>query len=124
MNRIGLMIAAAMLGTTGVAPAGIALHQFTSRRSSPQALPPDAATQNLAANCWIAVGGSSASACNTGAGSASASGLPGLSDLDKATGLVDASDLVTTAKGLADQTAGQATGQATALAGTAGTTAA
>src|SRR5690349_15261295 len=102
MKRIGLAIAAAMLGTTGVASAAIAVTQFTSSSSSSShSVALDAKTEKLAANCWVAVGGSSASSCNTGAAAASVSGLPGLTDLDKATGLVDASDLIATAQGVA-----------------------
>ena len=89
----------------------------TSTSSSSQSVALDAKTEKLAANCWVAVGGSSASACNTGAGGASASGLPGLSALDKATGLVDAGSLVANAKDVAAQAAGQATGLATAANG-------
>src|SRR5689334_5229110 len=119
MKRIGLAIAAALLGTTSVASAGIALVQFTSSNSSSsQSASLDAQTEKLAANCWVAVGGSSASSCNTGGASAAASGLPGLSALDKATGLVDAGPLVATAHEVAAGVAGKATGLAASAAGT------
>ena len=48
MKRIGLVIAAAMLGTTGVASAGIAVVQFTSSNSnSSQSAALDANTEKL-----------------------------------------------------------------------------
>src|SRR5204863_500008 len=112
MKRIGLAIAATMLGTTGVASAAMAVHQYTSTSSSSQSVALDAKTEKLAANCWVAVGGSSASACNTGLAGATAS-LPGLSALDQVTGLVDAGALVSTAKDVAAQAAGTATGAVT-----------
>ncbi len=104
MKRIGLVIAAGMLGTTGVASAGIAVNQFTS--ASSQSVGLSAVTKQLAANCWVATGAPAAANCNT---SASAAGLPGLDDV---TGLVNAGSLVQTAKGLADQAVATAAGAA------------
>ena len=110
MKRIGLVVAAAMLGTTGVASAGIAVHQFTSSDGS-QSVSLDAKTEQLAANCWVATGAGNAAECKT---SAAAPGLPGL---DSVTGLVDAQGLVHTAQGVAGQAvaaAGDAAAQAAA----------
>src|SRR5687767_11199032 len=110
MKRIGLAIAAAVLGTTGLASAGIAVHQF-SVASDTESAALDAKTGNLAANCWVATGAGKASGCNTAVSNPSLPGLPGL---DSVTGLVDAEGLIDTAKGIA----GEAAGAATAAAGT------
>ncbi|MDQ1566101.1 MAG: hypothetical protein QOF96_981, partial [Actinomycetota bacterium] len=118
MKRIGLAIAAAMLGTTGVASAGIAVHQFTLTSNDSQSAALDAKTENLASNCWVATGAGKASGCNTAAslpGVSGLPGLPGLSDLDSVTGLVNAQGLVDTAKGIAGQVAGAATSAAGAV---------
>jgi hypothetical protein len=119
MKRIGLVVAAAMLGTTGVASAGIAVHQFSlSSSNGSQNVALDAATENLAANCWVATGAGSAANCNT---SASTGGLPGLpSSLDQVTGLVNADSLVHTAKGLAGEAFNAATSAAGATTAAAG----
>ena len=74
MKRIGLAIAAAMLGTTGVASAGIAVHQFTvSSSTNSEGVALSAQSKELAANCWLATGGGKAAGCNTSA----AATLPG-----------------------------------------------
>ena len=65
MKRIGLVVAAAMLGTTGVASAGIAVNQFAASTSaSSESVKLDAKTESLAANCWVATGAAGAG-CNT-----------------------------------------------------------
>ncbi len=118
MKRIGLVVAAAMLGSTGVASAGIAVHQFSlSSSTSSQSVALDAKTEDLAANCWVATGAGQAAGCNT---AASSGALPGLPNLDQVTGLVNVDSLVDTAKGIAGQAVGTATsaaGAATAAAG-------
>jgi hypothetical protein len=87
MKRIGLVIAAAMLGTTGVASAGMAVHQFSvSSSANTEGVALDAKTAGLAANCWVATGAAKAASCNTSASPA----LPGLPSLDDVTGLVNA----------------------------------
>src|ERR1700752_4107032 len=99
MNRIGLIVAAAMLGTTGVASAGIAVHQFSASTSaSSDAVKLDAKTEGLAANCWIAPGAGKAANCQASAGAA----VPGLPGLDEVTKLVNAQGLIETAQGLAN----------------------
>lgn len=118
MKRIGLVVAAAMLGTTGVASAGIAAHQFSlSSSNGSQTVALDAVTENLAANCWVATGSGNAANCNT---ALSTGGLPGLPGLDEVTHLVDAGSLVNTAKNVAADafdTATSAAGATTAAAG-------
>ena len=118
MKRIGLVVAAAMLGTTGVASAGIAAHQFSlSSSNGSQSVALDAVTKNLAANCWVATGSGNAASCNTGL---STGGLPGLPGLDQVTGLVNVGNLVSTAQGVAGEAFNAATsaaGAATAAAG-------
>ena len=87
MKRIGLAIAAAMLGTTGVASAGIAVHQFTlSSSTDSQSVALNAKTENLAANCWVATGSGKAASCSTAASvpGVSVPGVPG--GLDQVTG--------------------------------------
>jgi len=116
MKSIGLAIAAALLGATGIASAGMAAHQFTVAHDS-QSTALDAKTEHLAANCWAATGAGKASGCNT---AASTPGLPGLSDLDTVTGLVNAQGLIDSAKGVAGQAAGAATSAAGAATSAAG----
>ena len=77
----------------------------------------DAKTEHLAANCWAATGAGKASGCNT---AASTPGLPGLSDLDTVTGLVNAQGLIDTANSVAGQAAGAATSAAGAATSAAG----
>ncbi|HVW31721.1 MAG TPA: hypothetical protein VHL53_04200, partial [Acidimicrobiia bacterium] len=125
MKRIGLAIAAAMLGTTGVASAGIAVHQFTLTSSNSPSVALDAKSEALAANCWLATGAGPAASCNTSVSAPSLPGLsslPGLPGLDTVTGLVNAQALVESAKGIAGQVVGTATGAAgqTDVAGVAG----
>src|SRR5579884_1698401 len=118
MKRIGLAIAAAMLGTTGVASAAMSVHQFTlSSTASPQSVALDAKTQNLAANCWVATGAGKAASCSTAASLPGVS-LPGL-PLDKVTGLVNPQALLDEVKGVAGAAAGQAVGTAGSAPGTA-----
>src|SRR5262245_17263736 len=112
MKRIGLIVAAAMLGTTGVASAGIAVHQFTASSSgNTEGVALSAQSKELAANCWLATGAGKTSKCNTSV----AAGLPGLPGLDEVTNLVNAQGLIDTAKGVA----GQAVNAATSAAGAA-----
>ena len=119
MKRIGLAIAAAMLGTTGVASAAMSVHQFTlSSSASNQSVALDAKTENLAANCWVATGTGKAANCSTAASLPGVS-VPGLSGLDAVTGLVKPQALLDEVKGVAGTAAG-GTGVATQAAGTAG----
>src|SRR5581483_8751400 len=112
MKRIGLAIAAAVLGTTGVASAAMSVHQFNLSGSSTgfQSVAFDASADNLAANCWATPGGIAAS-CSTTAGLPGVS-LPGLSSLDQVTGLVNPQALVAEAKGVAATAVGGAAGAA------------
>ena len=106
MKRIGLIIAAAMLGMSGVASAGIAVHQFAASTSAnSDSVKLDAKTEGLAADCWIATGAGKAANCQASAGSA----LPGIPGIDDVTNLVDGTGLIETAQGLA--------GRATSAAG-------
>ena len=58
MKRIGLIVAAGLLGTTSVASAGIAVQQFSANTSvSTDSVKLDAKTEGLAAGCWIATAG-------------------------------------------------------------------
>ena len=112
MKRIGLVIAAAMLGTTGVASAGIAVHQFAASTSAnSESVKLDAKTAGLAADCWIATGAGKAANCQASASPA----LPGAPGLDDVTKLVDAQGLIETAEGLAG-TATSAAGAVTSAA--------
>lgn len=119
MKRIGLAIAAAMLGTTGVASAAMSVHQFTlSSSASNQSVALDAKTENLAANCWVATGAGKAANCSTAA-SLPGVPVPGVPGLDTVTGLVNPQALLDEVKGVAGTAAG-GTGIATQAAGTAG----
>src|SRR5438094_5563856 len=116
MKRIGLAIAIATLGTTGIASAaGIGIHTFSSDGSS-QAAGIEATTDQLALNCLVASGFGQSSSCSAGVTNPSVS-LPGLDSVTGLTGLVDTSTVLSTVQGLpgrVQSTAGGLAAQAAA----------
>ncbi|MGH9035644.1 MAG: hypothetical protein ACRD0O_07745, partial [Acidimicrobiia bacterium] len=94
-KQIALGIAAVVLGASGVTSAVVSVDQLTSAAGSSAGL--SAATDQLAANCWMVTGASNDAGCNTSVAGLPVPGLPELPNLVPGVDIPDATGLLANA---------------------------